>query len=159
MEKIIDCISINKTTGFFKRTIAGDVKMIVYNNMERKMSWSKRNGSPLTTSKARKVFLCVWLNWKGVVYCELHSQNQTLNSDKYCSLLNQSKASADETRPELANLMSLCQPDRSSCGLAAMSFYTRHWTLNIRITRFQSLKNSLNVKNFNSFEVCKNYLD
>lgn len=127
--------------------------MIVYNNMERKMSWSKRNESPLTTSKAsphaRKLFPCVLLNWNGVVYFELHSQNQTLNSDKYCSLLNQSKASAEETRPELANLTSQCKPDRSSCGLAAISFYTRciQLTLNLWITRFQSLKNSLNVKN------------
>ena len=36
----------------FKRIITGDEKWIVYNNVVRKRSWSKRDEPPQTTSKA-----------------------------------------------------------------------------------------------------------
>jgi len=48
---------------FLKRMITGDEKWIVYNNVKRKQSWSRRGDSPQTTSKAelhqRKVMLSV----------------------------------------------------------------------------------------------------
>lgn len=37
---------------FWKRMIAGDEKWIVYNNIERKRSWSKRDEHVQNTSKA-----------------------------------------------------------------------------------------------------------
>ena len=85
----------------------GDEKRILYNNVEWKRSWGKLNEPPPTTPKAclhpKKVMLCIWWDWKGVLYYELLPENQTINSNKYCSQLDQLKAALDEKRPELAN--------------------------------------------------------
>ena len=32
----------------------------------------------------KKVILCVWWDWKGIVHYELLSLNQTINSELYC---------------------------------------------------------------------------
>ena len=45
----------------------------------------------------------MWWDWKGVLYYELLLENQTVNSNKYCSQLHQLKAALDEKRPELVN--------------------------------------------------------
>ena len=47
--------------------------------------------------------LCTWCDWKGVLYYELLPENQTINSNKYCSQLDQLKAALNEKRPELVN--------------------------------------------------------
>ena len=47
--------------------------------------------------------LCIWWNWKGVLYYELLLENQTINSNKYCSQLDQLKVELDEKHPELVN--------------------------------------------------------
>jgi len=64
-----------------------------HNNVERKRSWRKRNEPPLTTPKAglhsKKVMLCVWWDWKGILYYELLSNNETINLEKYCSQLDE----------------------------------------------------------------------
>ncbi|XP_018058409.1 PREDICTED: histone-lysine N-methyltransferase SETMAR-like [Atta colombica] len=55
----------------------------------------KRNELPLATPKAdlhpKKVMLCVWWDWKGILYYELLSNNETINSEKYCSQLDELK--------------------------------------------------------------------
>ncbi|XP_011631768.1 histone-lysine N-methyltransferase SETMAR-like, partial [Pogonomyrmex barbatus] len=70
---------------FLKRLITGDEKWIIYNNVVRKRSWSRRDDSLQTTSKAnihqRKVMLLVWWDFKGVVFFELLPRNQTINSN------------------------------------------------------------------------------
>ena len=47
--------------------------------------------------------LCIWWDWKGVLYYELLLENQTINSNKYCSQLDQLKAALSEKRPKLVN--------------------------------------------------------
>ena len=80
---------------------------MLYNNVERKRSRSKRNEPPPTTPKAglhpKNVMLCIWWDWKGVLYYELLLENQMINSNKYCSQLDQLKAAHDEKHPELVN--------------------------------------------------------
>ena len=67
----------------------------------------KRNEQPPTTPKPslhpKKVMLSIWWDWKGVFYYELLPENQTINSNKYCSQLDQMKVALDEKRPELVN--------------------------------------------------------
>ena len=47
--------------------------------------------------------LCVWWDWKGVLYYELLLENQTINSNKYCFQLDQLKAALNGKHPELVN--------------------------------------------------------
>jgi len=90
----IDRISIsdllykrNEYDPFLKRIITGNEKWIICNNVERKR-WCKRGESALITSKSglhpKKVMLCIWWHWKGIVYYELLPDNEIINSDKYC---------------------------------------------------------------------------
>ena len=75
--------------------------------MEWKKSWGKRNEPPPTTPKAglhpKKVMLYIWWDWNGVLHYEFLPENQTINSNKYCSQLDQLKAALDEKRPESVN--------------------------------------------------------
>jgi len=64
-DRISICDSLykrNEETPFLKQ-VMGDEKWIIYNNVERKKSWGKRNELPLATPKAglhpKKVILCV----------------------------------------------------------------------------------------------------
>ena len=47
--------------------------------------------------------LCIWWDWKGVLYYELLPEDQTINSNKYCSQLDQLTVAFDKKRPELVN--------------------------------------------------------
>jgi len=66
MDRISICDSLykrNEETSFLKQVVMGDEKWIIYNNVERKRSWGKRNEPPLAIPKAglhlKKVMLCV----------------------------------------------------------------------------------------------------
>ena len=73
---------------FLKRIITGGEKWIVYNDVNRKRSWSKHDEPAQTTTKAElyqeKIMLSIWWDCKSVVYFELLSNNRTINSDVYC---------------------------------------------------------------------------
>ena len=92
---------------FLKQIVTGNEKQIPYNNVEQKGSWGKWNEQPSTTPKAglhpKKVMLCIWWDWKGVLYEKLFLENQTINSSKYCSQLDQLKAALNKKCPELVN--------------------------------------------------------
>ena len=87
--------------------MTGDEKWILYNNVEQKRSQGKRNEPPPATPKAglhpKKVMLCIWWDWKGVLSYELLPENQTINFNKYFSHLDELKAALDEKCPELVN--------------------------------------------------------
>ena len=60
-----------------------------------------------TTPKAglhlKKLILCTWWDWKGVLYYWLLLKNQTIHSNKYCSQLDRLKAALYGKCPELVN--------------------------------------------------------
>ena len=51
---------------------------------------------PKSSLLPKKVMLCIWWDWNGVLYCEVFLKNQTINSSKYCFLLDQLKTALDE---------------------------------------------------------------
>ena len=86
--------------------MTGSEKWILYNNVEQKRSWGKRNEPPPTTPKTGlhpKKVMCIWWAWKGVLYYELLPENQMINSNKYCSQIDQLKAAPNKKCPELVN--------------------------------------------------------
>ena len=72
----------NESVPFLKQIVTGNEKWILFNNMEWKRSWDKRNEPPSATPKAslhsKKVMLCVWWDWMGVLYYELLPENQSI---------------------------------------------------------------------------------
>ena len=97
----------NENVPFLKQIVMGNEKWILYNTVEWERSRGKRNEPPPTTPKAglhpKKVMVCIWWDWKGVLYYELLPENQMINSNKYCSQLDQLKAAFDEKHPESVN--------------------------------------------------------
>jgi len=63
--------------------------------------------NPLATPKAglhpKKVMLCVWWDWKGILYYEFLPNNKVINSEKSCSQLDELKTAIEQKRPEIAN--------------------------------------------------------
>ena len=121
----------------------------------------------------KKVMLCIWWDWKGVLYYELLPQNQMISSNKYCSQLDQLKAALNKKRPELVNRKRIIfHQDNARPHVSLMTrqkLLQLGWVVLIHlpyspdiapldIHLFRSLQNSLNGKNVNSLEDCKRYL-
>ena len=184
-KNLIDRISIcdllykcNEERPFLKQVVTGDEKWIIYNNVERKRSWGKRNEPPLDTPKAglhpKKVMLCVWWDWKCFLYYELLPNNETINSKKYCSQLDKLKTAIEQKRPEVANRKGVVfhhdnarphvslttQQKLLELGLDVLSHPTYSPDLApCDYHLFRSLQNSLNGKKFNSLVDIKNHID
>ena len=156
--------------------MTGDEKWIPYNNVEQKRSWGKWNELSPTTPKAglhpKKVMLCIWWDWKGVLHYVL-LENETINSSKYCSQLDQLKVVLSEKRPELVNRKRIVFHQANA--RPHVSLMTRQKLLQLGwealihplyspdiapldFRLFRSLQNSLNGKNFNS-QGCKRHLE
>ena len=94
----------------FKTSCDGQWK-VPYSNAEQKRLWGKWNEPPLTTLKTslhpEKVMLFRQWAWRGALYFELFPENQTINSNKYCSQLDQPKAAQDEKCVQFVNRKSI----------------------------------------------------
>ena len=114
--------------------------------------------------------LCIWWDWKGVLYYELIPENQTINSKKYCSQLDQLKAALDKKRPELVNRKHiLFHQDNARPHVSLMTrqkLLQLGWEVLIHLPHssdtapsdfhlFRPLQNSLNRKNVNSWKTIK----
>ena len=169
-------LNVMKTL-FLQQIVTGDEKWILYNNVGRKRLWGKQNEPPPTTPKAGlhpKKVMCIWWDWKGVLYYELLPENQTINSNKYCSQLDQLKAALDKKRPELVNRKRIIfHQDNARLHVSLMTrqkLLQLGWEVLIHppyspdiatsdFHLFQSLQTSLNGKNVNSLEDCKRHLE
>ncbi|GFX17821.1 histone-lysine N-methyltransferase SETMAR [Trichonephila clavipes] len=49
------------------------------------------------------VLLCIWWDWKGIIYYRFLPYGQTLNSDLYCQQQDRFKLAINQKGPELAN--------------------------------------------------------
>ncbi|GFX94749.1 hypothetical protein TNCV_1636111 [Trichonephila clavipes] len=62
----------NEINPFLKRMVTEDEKWVTYYKTVRKRSWSKCGEAAQTMAKpgltARKVLLCIWWDWKGIIY-------------------------------------------------------------------------------------------
>ncbi|GFV45308.1 mariner transposase [Trichonephila clavipes] len=86
MDRISICEALakrNEIDSFLNWMVTGDEKCITYDNIVRNRTWSKRGEAAQTVAKSgltvRKVLLCIWWDWKGIIYYELLPFDQTLN--------------------------------------------------------------------------------
>jgi len=108
------------------------------------------------------------------VYYELLPQNQTINSEKYCSQLDRLKIAIDEKRPELSNRYGVVFHQDNA--RPHVSLTTRQkllqfgWDVLLHppylpdipssdFHLFRSLQKSLIRQNFTSLEDCKKHLE
>ncbi|QQP53934.1 Putative DD34D transposase, partial [Caligus rogercresseyi] len=110
IDRISICYSLlncNKIDPFLKRIVTGDEKWVTYENVKRKRSWSNPGESVQTVVKpgltVRKVLLCVWWDWQGIIYYELLPYRQTPNSNLYCQQLDCLNKAIAQKRPALVN--------------------------------------------------------
>ena len=118
--------------------------------------------------------MCICWDWKGVLCYELLPENQTINSNKCCSQLDQLKAALDKKRLELVNRKRIIfQQDNAS---PHVSLVTRQnllqlgWEVLIQPPYSPDTAPSISIyfglykillmeKNFNSLEDCKRHLE
>ena len=167
----------NELDLFLKRIITGDEKWIVYNNVVRKRSSSKRDEPPQTTLKAKlhqkKNMLSIWWDWKGVVFFELLLRNQTINSVVYCYQMNKLNAAVKEKRPKLVNRKSVIFHHDNATSHTSLATSQKLLRLGWEVILyplyspdlassdfylFRSSQNSLNRKTLNDDEAVKSHL-
>ncbi|GFX27596.1 mariner transposase [Trichonephila clavipes] len=78
MDRISICEALtkrNEIDPFLKRMMTRNEKWDTYDNIVRKRSCSKRIQAAQTVAKSgitsRKVLLCIWWDWKGIIYYKL----------------------------------------------------------------------------------------
>ena len=123
------------------------------------MEWKRPPTTPKADFHPKKVMLCTWWDWKGVLYYELLPENQMINSNKYCSQLDQLKAVLYEKRLESVNREHIIfYEDNARPYISLMTtqklfslagkfwfIHCIHQTLHLQMP-FWSLQNSLNGK-------------
>ena len=137
--------------------------------------WTTTNHTKVWSSSKEGdvVYMCIWWDWKWVIYYELLPENQMINSNKYCSQLDQLKTALNEKRLELVNRKRIIShqdnarlhvfwwPGKTVTAWLGSSdssaIFTRRCTFGFPFTSV--FKNSLNGKNFNSLEDCKRHLE
>lgn len=178
MDRVSICETLlkrNEIEPFLKRLITGDEKWVRYDNNVRKSSWSKKGQAAQTVAKpgltSRKVMLCVWWDWRGVVYHELLQSGQTIDSTLYCQQLTRLHHAIKEKRPELANRKGVVFHHDNARPHTSWATRQKLRRLGWEVLMhppyspdlapsdyhlFRSLQNSLNGVNLTSMEACKN---
>jgi histone-lysine N-methyltransferase SETMAR len=76
---------------FIKRIATCDKKWIYLNNPDLQKQWLDKGQLPVPVAKRerfeKKVLLCVWWNYEGLIYYELVPDGCTINADVYCQQL------------------------------------------------------------------------
>lgn len=92
---------------FFKRIITSDEKWIYFSNYNRQNQWLDSNQQALAVPKmerfAKKVLLCVWWNYEGIVHFELLESGKTVNAELYSMQLERVLEALRSRYPSLVN--------------------------------------------------------
>jgi histone-lysine N-methyltransferase SETMAR len=72
---------------FIKRIVTWDKKWIYINNQDIQIQWFDKGQLPVLVTKRerfeRKVLLCVWWNYEGLIYYELVPDSRKINVEVY----------------------------------------------------------------------------
>ncbi len=129
MDRINICDSLlkrNEIEPFLKRMVTGDEKWIKYDNNVRKRSWCKGGEAQQMVAKPgltpRKVMLCVWWDWKGIIHYELLQPARTIDSTLYCQQLMRLKQAIEKNGQNWS-------AERASSSIRTTLGHTHLWWL------------------------------
>lgn len=106
---------------FLYRIITGDEKWCLYVNVKQRKEWV----APGETLKPRvkqdlhpkKVMICVWWDWEGMLYWEMLKRNATVNKELYIAQLNRVNDAIRLKRPDRqGQVILLHNKDRPQVG-------------------------------------------
>ena len=180
MDRINICDSLlkrNEIEPFLKRMVTGDEKWIKYDNNVRKRSWCKGGEAQQMVAKPgltpRKVMLCVWWDWKGIIHYELLQPARTIDSTLYCQQLMRLKQAIEKKRPELISRKGVVFHQDNARPHTSLMTRQKLGELGWEVLMhppyspdlapsdyhlFRSMQNSLNGVKLASREACENYL-
>jgi histone-lysine N-methyltransferase SETMAR len=77
---------------FWKRIVTSDEKWVYLVNHNRQKRWVPRGQNPPSVPRqdrlGKKVMICVWWNFEGVLHFELVPDGRTVNAELYCQQLD-----------------------------------------------------------------------
>lgn len=76
---------------FWKRIVTSDEKWIFFVNPDNRKKWICNNERHTIVKQDRfgkKVMLCVWWNFEGILHFETIPENKSVNAEVYCEQLN-----------------------------------------------------------------------
>ena len=110
MKRLTICSSLKvrlEKENFLKDIITCDEKWIAYSNPHRGKHWIHAGSPPLKIAKSdlhpRKVLLCLWWSIKGIIHHEFLKSGQTVNSDIYCSQIEEVHKKLKDIDPAMIN--------------------------------------------------------
>ena len=90
---------------FMKRIVTCDEKWVYYRNADTRKQWLDpgQPANPVVKQKCfeRKVMLCVWWNFEGVIHFELVPEGLAINAELYSQQLERMYAALGERYPAL----------------------------------------------------------
>lgn len=93
----------NHDNRFLHRIVTGDEKWCLYINLKPKADWVPRGTAAKPRVKQdlhpKKVMLCVWWDWEGLIYWELLEDHQTVTSELYVAQLQRVRLALQQKRP------------------------------------------------------------
>lgn len=92
---------------FWKRIVTSDEKWVYLVNHNRDKRWVQKSQDTPSIPKqnrfGKKVMLCVWWNFEGIVHFELVPNGRAINAELYCQQLDRVYDKLKENYPTLVN--------------------------------------------------------
>ena len=92
---------------FWKQIITGNEKWLLYENPIRRCQLLMVRDVPSPTAKLglhpKKVLLCIWWDYKGIIHHEVFEYGDTISADKYYQQLDRLNTALLQKRPSLVN--------------------------------------------------------
>ncbi|GFX17188.1 mariner Mos1 transposase [Trichonephila clavipes] len=107
---------------------------------------------------ARKLLLCIWWDWKGIIYYELLVCGQTLNSDLYCQQLDRLKLAIDQKQPEMTNRRGAVFHQDNARPYTCVVTHQKLWELSCEVLMHPSYNPDLALSDYHLFLALQNFL-